>query len=143
MAEASAVELRIPCEPQYISVVRLVVAGLGAQAGLTVDDIDDMKVAVSEACTNTIDHAFPDEESSAKPAPIIIRFVPHEGELRVEVEDVGQGFEPDRVITDRGEEPSVERGLGLYLIRQLADSVQVQSAPGSGTKVIMTKRAAR
>jgi len=143
MAEAPEVELRIPCDPQYISVVRLVVAGIGARVGLTVDQIDDMKVAVSEACTNTIDHAFPSDESASPPVPITIRFVPREGELRVEVEDVGQGFEPDRVLAATGEPPSVEGGLGLYLIRQLADSVEVQSAPGSGTKVIMTKRAAR
>ena len=144
MAQTLAVELKIPCDPQYISVVRLVVAGVGARAGLTVDDIDDMKVAVSEACTNTIDHAFPDAESVPNsPAPIVIRFLPRPGELRVEVEDVGKGFEPDRVIAERAREPSVEGGLGLYLIQQLTDSVQVQSAPGSGTKVIMTKRTAR
>ena len=143
MAEAGVLELKVPCDPRYISVVRLVVAGMGAQAGLTVDDIDDMKVAVSEACTNTIDHAFAAEESGPVSEPILIRFSPRPGELRVEVEDIGQGFEPDRVKLDLSQPPSVEGGLGLYLIHQLADSVQVQSAPGSGTKVIMTKRAAR
>lgn len=143
MAERSPVELTIPCDPQYLSVVRLVVAGVGGRAGLTVDDIDDLKVAVSEACTNTIDHAFPDEEDSPQPASIMIRFIPRQGELRVEVEDVGQGFDPDRVQVNAHKPPSLEGGLGLYLIYQLADNVDVQSAPGSGTKVIMTKRSAR
>ena len=143
MAEAGVLELKVPCDPQYISVVRLIVAGMGAQAGLTMDDIDDMKVAVSEACTNTIDHAFGDEESGSPPEPIVIRFSPRAGELRVEVEDVGQGFEPERVKPDLSQPPLMEGGLGLYLIHQLSDSVQVQSAPGSGTKVIMTKRSTR
>ena len=108
------------------------------------DDIDDMKVAVSEACTNTIDHAFPaDDESSPKPSPVLIRFIPRPGELRVEVEDVGKGFDPDRIQVDLSKGPPVEGGLGLYLIHQLTDTAEVQSAPGSGTKVIMTKRSAR
>ncbi len=143
MAETLPVELLIPCDPQYLSVVRLVVAGIGGRAGLTIDDIDDLKVAVSEACTNTIDHAFADGEGAPQPATIMIRFAPRQGELRIEVEDVGQGFDPDRVPVRPDQPPSLEGGLGLYLIHQLTDSVEVQSAPGSGTKVIMTKRAAR
>ena len=144
MAEALAVELKMPCDPQYVGVARLVVAGMGARAGLTVDDIDDLKVAVSEACTNTIAHAFPpDDESAPRPEAILIRFVPRAAELRVEVEDVGRGFEPDRVRIGPYEEPSVQGGLGLYLMHQLADTVDVQSAPGSGTKVTMTKRSSR
>ena len=144
MAEAAEVELKVPCDSQYISLARLVIAGVGACAGLTVDDIDDMKVAVSEACANAIDHAFPaEDESSPKSAPTLIRLAARAGELRVEVEDVGQGFEPDRTQISRQKEPSVDGGLGLYLIHQLTDSVDVQSAPGSGTKVIMTKRSSR
>lgn len=144
MAEAPVVELKLPCDPVYISLVRLVVAFVGACAGLTVDDIDDLKVAVSEACTNTIDHAFPCEEDAVgTPAPIIIRFAARPGELRVEVEDVGHGFEPERIEVNSSKEFPETGGLGLYLIHQLTDSADVQSAPGSGTKVIMTKRASR
>ncbi|NLO73328.1 MAG: anti-sigma B factor RsbW [candidate division WS1 bacterium] len=130
------VQLTIPPHPRYLSLARLLVGGLGAQSKLTVEDLDDMKVAVSEAITNAIDHAY---EPDA-PGEIIIRYRPSEGQLVVEVEDSGSGFDPDKLDTSPPV-PDLEGGLGLYLVRELADQVKVESAPGSGTKVIITKRA--
>jgi len=139
-AETETVELQIPCNPKYIAVARLVAAGVGARSGLSVDDIDDLKVAVSEACTNVIDHAFPDPEKAEHSTAISLRFTPRENGLQVEVEDYGAGFDPDDLPQPELYELSVDRGLGLYLINQLTDEVDIQSAPDSGTKIIMTKR---
>ncbi len=130
------VELSIPCHPRYLSVARLLVARIGAQTGLTIDEVDDMKVAVSEAITNVIDHAYVGEDQ----ADIIVRFKPGEGELIVEVEDSGTGFEPDKLEERSLPDPAAGGGLGLYLVREMADQVQVASAPGSGTKITITKR---
>lgn len=133
---SEVVELSIPCHPQYVRAARLLVAEMGARIGLTIDEIDDMKVAVSEAITNAIDHAYEGEDA----AEIIVRFKRGEGELTVEVEDSGTGFEPgklqDRMLPDL----TGEGGLGLYLAREMADQVKVASAPGSGTKVTLIKR---
>ncbi len=137
------VELHIPCDPRYIAVARLVVAGVGARVGLNVDDIDDLKVAVSEACTNVIEHARGESTTAGEPAVIVLRFIPRENEMQVEVEDYGAGFDLDQIEELELDRPSLDGGLGIYLIKQLADEVQIQSAPGSGTKVIMTKRLAR
>ena len=60
--------------------------------------------------------------------------------LQVEVEDYGAGFDPDELPKPELDELSVDGGLGLYLISQLTDEVDIQSAPDSGTKVIMIKR---
>ncbi len=139
-AETETVELQIPCNPKYIAVARLVAAGVGARSGLSVDDIDDLKVAVSEACTNVIDHAFPDPEKTTQSTAISLRFTPREKGLQVEVEDYGVGFDPDDLPKPDLDELSVNGGLGLYLISQLTDEVDIQSAPDSGTKVIMIKR---
>ena len=138
--QAETVELRIPCDPKYILVARLVTGGVGTRAGLTIDDIDDLKVAVSEACTNVTDHAFTNSDKLEGPATIVLRFTPRQKALQVEVEDYGAGFDPEQIHEAKPGTGGTEGGLGLYLIRQLTDELEIQSAPGSGTKLIMTKR---
>jgi serine/threonine-protein kinase RsbW len=130
------VELIIPTHPRYLSAARLLVGGLGAQSGLGLDEVEDMKVAVSEAVTNVIDHAYGGELKGI----VIVRYRPGVGELTVEVEDRGVGFDPARLPANAPPQPGPDGGLGLYLVRELADSVKVESAPGSGTKVTITKR---
>ena len=141
--DSGTIEMRVACEPRYLSVVRLTVAGAAARAGLAVAEADDVKVAVSEACTNVIDHAFPNEPDLASKT-FQLRFFVREAELRIEVEDEGVGFDPKRLPKmDLAEPSEQEGGLGLYLMRGLMDEVKIESAPGSGTKVIMVKRPAR
>jgi serine/threonine-protein kinase RsbW len=133
------VELRLLPEAKYIAVVRLTVAAVASRAGLSVDDVDDLKVAVSEVFTNVIDHAF-----EGRPVrPVLIRMTPGDGVITVEVVDEGVGF--DVGGRDFGAEatPSAEGGLGLYLVHRYMDEVRIESAPGSGTRVVMTKRLAR
>jgi len=133
------VELRLPADPKYIAVVRLTVAGVASRAGINVDDVDDLKVAISEAFTNTIDHAFEGRE----PGVVTVRMIPGEAALRIEVVDEGVGFDPGNRNFTQATDLSEEGGLGLYLVHQYMDEVKIESAPGSGTRVIMTKRLAR
>jgi len=137
------IEMRVPCEPRFLSVVRLTVAGAAARAGLGVGEIDDLKVATSEACTNALEHAYQACAEGACPV-VIIRMQVKEGEMRVEVEDEGCGFEPKRLPkVDPEQRVREEGGLGIYLIHSLMDEVKIESAPGSGTKITMVKRVAR
>ena len=141
--DRDTVEMRIPCEPRFLSVLRLTVAGAAARAGLGVAEIDDVKVAVSEACTNAMEHAYPPAEGQACPS-IKIRVTAREGALRVEVEDEGGGFDPKRLPkVDLEQRVQEEGGLGIYLMHQLMDEVKIESAPGSGTKITLVKRLAR
>jgi len=141
--DRDTIEITSPCEPRFLSVVRLTVAGMAARAGLGVAEVDDVKVAVSEACTNAMEHAYPPAEGKACPV-IRVRMTAREGELRVEVEDEGGGFDPKRLPkVDLEQRVQEEGGLGVYLMHQLMDEVKIESAPGSGTRIIMTKRLAR
>jgi len=135
-SSSEQVQLIIPPHPRYLSLARLLVGGIGAQSKLTVEDLDDMKVAVSEAITNAIDHAYAPDA----PGEITVRYKPAEGELTVEVEDSGTGFEPGK-LEHTLPASTPEGGLGLFLARELADHLKVESSPGSGTKVTITKRA--
>jgi len=141
-SSAETVKLELPCLPQYLLVARLTAGGCGHRANLSVEDIEDLKVAVAEACTNVINHAFGADVKPAK-RRIVLRFVAGNHELTVEVEDEGKGFDPEQVERERRTGFEGEGGLGFGLMRELTDSLKIESAPGSGTKVTMVKRATR
>ena len=140
---AGVIEMTVPCDPRFLSVVRLTVAGAAARAGLAVGDIDDVKVALSEACTNVMEHAFPGQEDLAAQS-LVIRLDVREGELRLEVLDQGVGFDPKHLPkADTEEVLEREGGLGIFLMHGLMDEAKIESAPGSGTRVQLVKRQAR
>ncbi|MBC7286615.1 MAG: ATP-binding protein [Armatimonadetes bacterium] len=134
--------LEVPCTPKYLNVIRLAIAGAASRAGLTYDDIEVLKQAVGEACNNAIDHAFDQRTLDSGQAKIFVTMRVSDGEIRVEVEDKGRGFDPKRVL-EKGRPDPYDRGHGIFIMRELADDVKIESAPGSGTKVTIVKRATR
>ena len=94
--DTGTVKIVLPSRPEYLLVARLATSGVGLRADLTVDDIEDLKVAVAEACTNVINHAFGE---NVKPADRVInlRMSAGRGEMTVEVEDQGRGFDPQEL----------------------------------------------
>lgn len=133
-------QLRIPARPEYIAIVRLVVSSLaGAQRELADERIDDLKLAVSEACTNGIEA----HQAAGVDAPVVVEVWEADERLEVRIEDRGGGFDPDSLpghpqVTDP-ERLNFERGLGIPLIRSLVDDVDFASPSDSdGTTVRMT-----
>jgi serine/threonine-protein kinase RsbW len=141
--QRDVLRLELPCAAKYLQVVRLAVGGAADRAGLSVEDIHDLKVAVTEACTNVIDHAFDEDAIRSGRARMVVTMIIGEGEIRVEVEDEGRGFEPKHVLAHFNSAPPQPGRLGLYLIRQMTDELQIISAPGSGTKISFVKRGSR
>ncbi len=139
---ANTVKLVLPGRSEFLQVARLATGGAAARAGLSVDDIEDLKVAVGEACTNVVDHAFP-ESTDEDDRRITLRMTVGRDEITVEVEDEGIGFDPAELERGRRDSYDGDGGLGFWLIKELTDSVRIESAPGSGTRVIMVKRASR
>jgi serine/threonine-protein kinase RsbW len=142
------VELEIPARAEYLALARLLVAAAVSGDPLFPEDrLDDLRLAVSEACTNAM-------EAQARAAaqrtgtngngdgsePILIRCQLGVERVEVEVIDHGHGFDPDTLsehppVTD----PSrldYERGLGIPLIRILTDEVEFRPSP-AGTSVRM------
>jgi serine/threonine-protein kinase RsbW len=140
--DANTVELLLPSKPEFLLVARLATSGVGLRADLTVDDIEDLKVAVAEACTNVINHAF-DEDIRLDERTIKVRMTAGKSEMTVEIEDEGEGFDPEELERSRRDGLDGKGGLGFGLMKELTDSFRVESAPGSGTRVIMVKRATR
>jgi serine/threonine-protein kinase RsbW len=133
-----AVELEIPARPEYIALVRLVVSSLASGRRVLADErVDDLKLAVSEACTNAIEaHGALDVDERVR-----VRCQDSDDRFQVSVDDRGEGFDPTSLpehppVTDP-DRLNFERGLGIPLIRTLVDEVDFDSK-GDGTSVTMT-----
>lgn len=131
-------ELQIPSSVEHIAIVRLVVSSLvSSRRELTDDRIDDLKLAVSEACTNAIEA----NNASDGGAPVTVTVLESDDRIEVDVGDRGGGFDPGALsphppVTDPNR-LNFERGLGIPLIRMLVDEARFESGSG-GTVVCMT-----
>lgn len=132
------VELSVPCKPEYVRSVRMLAADIAEAMPLSSASIDELKVAVSEAVSNVVRHAYRDQCTAL---PVVIVFRRNAKELIVEVSDQGIGFEPPTDESNWNPSISREGGLGIVLIKQLMDGVVYWSEPGQGTKIRMSKTA--
>lgn len=133
------VDLEIPARAEFVSIARIVVASLASEMGFAEDRIDDLRLAVSEACTNAIEA----HDAIATDERVVLRCRVDEASLEVDICDHGSGFDPEHL----GQHPPVtdphrlhfERGLGIPLIRTLVDEAEFTSSD-SGTQVRMVFR---
>jgi serine/threonine-protein kinase RsbW len=125
--------LSVPGKAEYVSTVRLAVSSLAAKSGFDIESIEDIKVAVSEACSNILCHSDSGNEYLYR-----VECTLHDDRFEITVVDSGVGFDTDNYETpDPGSLQS--GGLGIYIIKALMDEVQVESHDGSGTLIRMTK----
>jgi serine/threonine-protein kinase RsbW len=127
---ATVIELRMPSQAEWVRVARLAVAGIASRLDFTIEEVEDLKLAVAEAYTNCIQHAVQSDE-----VRIACEVFP--SRLTITVEDRGKGFDGQHAAK-AGEEPTVG-GLGVFLIRTLMDDVSYAVDPAVGTRLTMTK----
>ncbi|WP_085993419.1 anti-sigma B factor RsbW [Oceanobacillus senegalensis] len=135
------IEMKIPAKAEYVGVIRLSLSGIANRMGFTYEDIEDLKIAVSEAITNAVAHAYSNEKEAGE---IKIGFGIYHNRLEVMVADNGESFHLEKVKKEIGpfeEEGSVESlregGFGLFLIDALMDEVKINNH--EGVTVFMTK----
>ncbi|WP_182201792.1 anti-sigma B factor RsbW [Paraliobacillus salinarum] len=140
MEQFDFVEIKVPAKPEYVGVVRLSVSGVANRMGFSYEDIEDLKVAISEAMTNATTHAY--EESDG--GEVTIGFGLYENRLEVMVADHGGSFDLAKVKEGIGPyrqsesiEDLREGGFGLFLINALMDKVEIKNE--YGVIVLMTK----
>ena len=126
-------KLSVPGKPEYVGTVRMAVSHIAANAGFDIEAIDDIKVAVSEACTNIICHSHKHSDYSYD---VIVER--EEKKLTISVVDYGIGFETDDYVEHV---PGETRGsgMGIFIVKALMDEVDIQSTIGEGTNIRMTK----
>jgi serine/threonine-protein kinase RsbW len=132
---SEVVELEIPARPEFVALTRLVVtAAASVEPNFTDDRIDDLRIAVSEACTNAIEA----HTTAGAADRVLIRCDLGEDRIEVAVTDRGGGFDPERVdAAPDAEAPDrldYESGLGIPLMRVLVDESEFRASP-SGTVV--------
>ena len=128
------VRLTIPAKPEYITLSRLALAGLARVRRLGDDTLADLKLALTEACSNSVRHAYGGGDGQVE-----ISFELLEDHLIVEVADDGSGFAPDELALKGGDELS-EGGLGIAIIRSIADEVEIgDGRDGKGSRLRFVK----
>jgi len=120
------VRLTLPARPENVAVIRHVLGAFAEALQLPVELVEDMRLAVTEACTNVVRHAYHDGE----PGVIDVVIRPNGDRLELIVSDHGMGMGPS---------PDLDGpGLGLSLITALAESVQLEPNAERGSRVSMT-----
>ncbi|TDM21098.1 anti-sigma B factor RsbW [Macrococcoides caseolyticum] len=134
------VEMRFPATAEYVGLVRLTLSGILNRAGANYDEIEDTKIAVSEAVTNAVKHAYKDDVQG----DVLVGYVIFDDKVEVIVSDSGTNFDYERTKSELGpyeENENIdfirEGGLGLFLIESLMDEVNVKK--DSGVTISMTK----
>ncbi|MGA0241712.1 MAG: ATP-binding protein [Candidatus Marinamargulisbacteria bacterium] len=137
------VEFSIPCMSDYVGVVRLAVSGLATRMNFSIEEIEDIKIAVSEACTNSVQYAYETPEKER----VFISFNLFKNKLEIIVKDTGKGFKTDVLERTPIDERSLDDidenvprlGLGLTFIKSLMDEITITSELGNGTTIQMAK----
>jgi serine/threonine-protein kinase RsbW len=132
------VRLRIPARAEYVALARLTLSGLADLANLSEELLADLKLALTEAVSNSVRHAYPDGDGF-----VSIAYELGAHTLAIEVVDDGEGFDVERPLLPEGEELT-DGGLGIAIIRTIADDFEVRSQPGvRGSRLRFAKRLQR
>lgn len=130
-----AIRLTFPAKPEYITLGRLALTGIARlrTRPLTQETLGDLKLALTEACTNSVRHAYDGGEGIVE-----ILYELHSDRLVIEVTDSGEGFDLREPERDASGELS-EGGLGITIIQALADELEIGERRGGGSRLRFVK----
>ncbi|HZK18636.1 MAG TPA: anti-sigma F factor [Clostridia bacterium] len=124
--------------PENVAFARVVVASFASQLEFTLSDLEELKVAVSETVANSIMHGY----NGLPDKLILIQCTLHRDRIEIIIEDEGKGIDDVSKAMQPSHSTDPERmGLGLVFVKSFTDSLKITSAPGKGTKVMMSKKA--
>ena len=135
------IQMRFPAKAEYVGIIRLSISGIASRMGFNYEEIEDLKIAISEAVTNTVTHAYKEDEIGE----VSIVFGVYSDRLEIMVSDRGESFNFEEIKEEIGpyhpRESPIENlregGLGLFLIDALMDKVEINN--DYGVIVLMTK----
>lgn len=130
---APTVRLTIPAKAEYITLVRLALSGLSDMRELSEETLGDLKLAVTEACTNSVRHGYTEGEGTIEVVYELLS-----DRIVVEVADEGPGFDAcgDRPLGDG----LAEGGLGIAIIQAVSDEFEAgRQADGTGSRLRFAK----
>lgn len=122
---AVTVRLTIPARAEYITLCRLALTGIGRLRELSDELLADLKLALTEAASNSVRHAYGETRDVGV---VEISYELHSDRLVIEVTDEGEGFDP--AAAEGYSDELSEGGLGIAIIRAIADEVEIGVQPG-------------
>ena len=132
-----AIRLTMPAKAEYIVLGRLALTSLARVHPLTDEELSDLKLALTEACTNSVKHAYREN-----PGLVEILYELYSDRIVVSVADNGEGFAPPDAAPDVHEDLP-EGGLGIAIIRALSDELEIgERGHGGGSRIRFVKRLA-
>jgi serine/threonine-protein kinase RsbW len=126
------IALCLPQDASTVGMVRDVAVGALGQLGLTAACVEDIRLALSEACTNVIEHSGAEDEFE-------VRLEVSGDVCEIRVIDSGRGLDFEALEAPMPP-PTAPRGRGLAIIRAVVDAVDFESEPEAGTMVHLVKR---
>ncbi len=136
---SNIMEVKFSAKSENESLARVIVASFAAKLDPTLDEMADIKTAVSEAVTNAIIHGYDEDESKF----VYLRCEIEENIIKIVVEDRGNGIDDIQMAMQPlyTSKPELERsGMGFTVMESFMDGVAVSSIKGDGTKIVMTKK---
>lgn len=143
--EGNRLCLRCPAVEENVAVARALVAAVAANLPFTLPEVEELRIATSEAMSNAVLHAYrqagPDDRAARTPGEVELVVAPGPDGVRVWVRDFGCGI----VDIDEARRPEVSSleghlGLGFAFMQAMAEGLSVESRPGEGTTVAFVKR---
>jgi serine/threonine-protein kinase RsbW len=131
--QRGVVALTIPARPEYVVLCRLALTGIARTRAMSAELVADLKLALTEACSNSVRHAYDEGREGA----VEIRYELTDDRLTVEVTDEGSGFDPQ--VLQRAQEELDEGGLGIAIIRAVTDDLEIGVRPEGGSRLRFTK----
>ena len=131
-------ELRVKSKTENLAAIRDFVSANAQSAGIPIPTVENIVLAVDEACTNIIKHAY----KSSPDGEIIIKMEHDNFKLTITIIDYGKSFMPERIPLPDLQKYFQERkvgGLGMYLMKSLMDDVKYTSVPGKYNQVLLSK----
>jgi serine/threonine-protein kinase RsbW len=132
------VKMDIPAKAEYVVLGRLALAGLLRSRGFSEDAVADLKLALTEACSNSVRHAYDHDEGQ-----VHLGFTVHRDRVTIEIRDEGGGFHEDDVdcpeCQGMPEIHLAEGGMGISIIKAVVDDFDLRHADGGGTVLVLTK----
>ena len=131
--------LHVPSSTENLSMIRDFVRSIGTQSGMSDMDVARLELAVDEACSNVMEHAY----NSDTTKEVSIRATVDDTAVQIWVIDTGKGFDPAAVKQSKLEELiSAKRtgGLGMQLMKSFMDEVHYEMVPGVKNELKMVKR---
>ena len=130
----NSVVVTIPSHPKYLSVVRDITAGIGKVNGLADSIIGDIKLAVDEACSNVMKHAYKGETDKK----ILLKYKVTKRSFKLTIEDKGTKVNMEN-MKGRDLEDIKPGGLGIHFIKRVFDVFELDDKKKSGNRLILIK----